>query len=104
MRSSGFDWEKSQVNKVSDFYATASRAGLFQTSEIADLSVGMTLAEVNSLTNTAELIFELEESTDLTTFTPLTVDPADLSVNGDGNILYEADAPAGTLLFRTRVR
>jgi len=104
LRSAGFDWEETQINRVSDFYTAASQAGLFQTSEIADISVGMTLTEVNSLTNTAELIFELEESTDLTTFSPLIVDPADLSVNGDGNILYEADAPAGTLLFRTRVR
>ena len=100
LRGFGFDWEKTQSNKVADFYDLASTAGLADVSEMGAVNGSGVLVDVDLQTNTAALVIALEDSTDLSTFTPITIDPAKLSVDADGNIRYEVDAPEGKKFYR----
>ena len=100
LASSGFDWTLSQPNQVNDLFATASFAGLFTHSEAAAIEGTVVLSDVDLTTNTAIFSIEMEGSLDLESFTPLVIEPADLSVDGNGNIRLEVEAPAGKKFFR----
>ena len=99
LRGFGFDWTKSQPNKVDDLLANASNAGLYSLDDAAAVTGTGVLVDVDMNTNTAAFTISLEESLDLQTFTPITIDPAKLTVDGNGNIRYEVTAPAGKKFF-----
>ena len=100
LASSGFDWENPQPNQVSDLFENASLAGLFTQADAAAINGSVVFNDVDLITNTAIFTIELEESLDLESFDPIDIDPSDLSVDGEGNIRIEVDAPAGKKFFR----
>ena len=102
--SSGFDWTLAQPNQVNELFANASLAGLFTQSEAAAIEGTAVLSDVDLTTNTAIFTIEMEESLDLESFTPLVIDPADLSVDCNGNIRLEVDAPVGRKFYRAGFR
>ena len=69
-------------------------------SEAAAVDDSTVLSEVDLTTNTALFTIELQESLDLQGFDHMTIDTDDLSVDGDGNIRLEVDAPAGKKFYR----
>ena len=97
----GYNWQVSQHNLVDDLFNNASTADLFLTpSEAAAVDDSTVLSEVDLTTNTALFTIELQESLDLQGFDHMTIDTDDLSVDGDGNIRLEVDAPAGKKFYR----
>ena len=102
--SSGFDWTLAQPNQVNDLFANASLAGLFTQSEAAAIEGTAVLSDVDLTTNTAIFTIEMEESLDLESFAPLVIDPTNLSVDGNGNIRLEVDAPVGRKFYRAGFR
>ena len=103
LRGFGLDWTKSQPNKVSDYYALASTAGLFTEEQIAALNLSANLVAVDPITNKATFEIGLEKSDNLQTFTKIIIDPAKITVDIDGNIHYELDASDGEKFFRAGV-
>jgi len=100
LRGYGFDWNVSQPTEVADFNALVTTAGYYSAAETAGLNGSVVLVDVDTSSNTASFVIGLEESVDLDAFTPITIDPAKLSADGDGNIRYEVDAPPGKKFFR----
>jgi hypothetical protein len=100
LRFFGFDWETTQTNEVNHYYEHSPAAGLYTEAELAAVHGSAVLVERDVLTNTASFVIGLEQSVDLDVFSSITIDPAKLSVDGDGNIRYEVDVPAGRKFFR----
>ena len=96
----GFDWTLAQPNQVNDLFANAPFAGLFTQSGITPIEGASILSDVDLTTNVVTFTIEMEESLNLESFTPLVIEPADLSVDSDGNIRLEVDAPAGKKFYR----
>lgn len=104
LRGFGFDWQATQTNLVSDYYENASSAGLVTLSQVGGLKAGTTLLDVNLSTNRAKFVIELKQSNDLAApFSPILANPARLSVDGQGRIVYEVDAPAGKRFYLMEV-
>jgi hypothetical protein len=105
LRGFGFDWQATQNNLVSDYYENASSAGLVTLSQVGGLKAGTTLLDVNLSTNRAKFVIELKQSNDLVTpFAPIVANPARLSVDAQGRIVYEVDAPAGKHFYLMEVK
>ena len=96
----GFDWNVAQPDEVSEHFELAAIAGLYVEAELAAVLGSAEIVDVDLTTNTASLVIGLEESFDLQTFTPIMIDPANLTMDGNGRIRYEVDAPAGKKFFR----
>ena len=104
LRGFGFDWQATQENLVSDYYENASSAGLVTLSQVGGLKAGTTLLDVNLSTNRAKFVIELKQSNDLAApFSPILANPARLSVDAQGRIVYEVDAPAGRRFYLMEV-
>jgi hypothetical protein len=96
----GFDWETAQPARVSSYYASAPEAGLVTLDQVAAMQAGSTLLDVDTSSNRASFTIQLKQSADLVTpFSPLTADPARLSIDPQGRIVYEVDAPPGKRFF-----
>ena len=94
LRGFGFDWQNAQSNLVGDYYGLAPEAGLVALDQVAGLQAGAVLLDINSATNRAEFTIELKQSPDLVTpYAPIVADPARLSVDAQGRLVYEVDAP-----------
>ena len=100
LRGFGFDWETSQSNLVSDFYAQAHTAGLYTEGQIAGIVGDGSFFDVDPTNHTVDLVIELQQTLDLLNYTQLTLDPAKLSIDGDGNLRYELDTSAAKKFFR----
>ena len=99
LRRFGFDWQATQDNLVADYYDLAPEAGLVTLGEVAGLQAGAVLLNVDPVTNRADFTIQLKRSDDLMLFDPITADPARISVDAQGRISYEVDAPAGKRFF-----
>lgn len=104
LREHGFVWDETQSSKVENFYEMASAAGLYTQDEAAAVEGSASIVDVDPETQTAGIVIELDESLDLETFEPIPIDPANLSVDGDGNIRVEVDAPDGKKFFRAQFK
>ena len=102
----GFDWEKPQPNLVDQYYEFASLAGLFTKEEAGGITANFTITDVNPNTGTAGLVFGLEQSPDLTegSFSPIFANPANLSVDEQGRIIYEVEADKGKRFYRAQLK
>ena len=100
MRSFGFDWQVPQPNLVSDYYAQAHTTGLFTPGQAAGVTGEGWFFNVDPVNHTVDLVIGLQQSLDLSTYTPITLDPAKLSVGGDGNIRYQLDTTETKKFFR----
>ena len=88
------------MSPTGDYYALAHTTGLYTPAEAAGVAGNMTIINVNPTGDTVDLMIELATSLDLQTFTPMTLNPAKLSVDANGNIRYELDTPDGKRFFR----
>jgi len=99
----GFDWQRSQPNRVDDYYEFSSLTGLFTKEEAGGITVGTTVVDIDSTTNTAGVVIGLQESSDLQNYTPINADPSKLSIDNTGRILYEIEAADGKKFYRAGV-
>jgi len=104
LRGFGFIWTKSQPNKASNMLANAPSAGLYTQAEASNVNGTAVFSNVDTSNNTAIFTIELEESFNLQTFTPITLDPAKLSIDTNGNIRYQLDAPLGKKFYRAGLK
>lgn len=100
LRGFGFDWTIAQDNLVDDYYAMAPRAGLVPLDGVASLHARASLLSVNPASNRAKFSIQLQQSPDLNApFSPISIDPSRLSVDAQGRLVYEVDAPAGKRFY-----
>ena len=104
MRNFGFDWEVSQPDEVSFYYDSASSVGLYTRAEAASVTGSVKLAEIDPSTDTGVFEITLEESLDLNTTTKHNANPAKLSVDSDGNLRYELEAPPSKKIYRANLK
>ncbi|MBT8044959.1 MAG: SUMF1/EgtB/PvdO family nonheme iron enzyme [Verrucomicrobiae bacterium] len=100
LRDFGFDWQNPQSSLVSKFYDRAHTVGLYTQEQAAGVAGNMRIFDVNPSTNTVDLIIRLEQSLNLQDFTQMTLNPANLSIDSDGNIRYQHDTSANKKFFR----
>lgn len=104
LRGFGFDWQARQDNLVADYYGKAPSAGLVALDQVGSLKAGAALLDVNLSTNRAKFVIELKQSNDLAApFSSISANPARLSVDAQGRIVYEVDAPAGKRFYLMEV-
>lgn len=104
LRGFGFDWESTQIDLVSDYYEKAPSAGLVNLDVVSGLHANATLLDVDMSTDRAKFTIQLKQSGDLVPpFAPIIADPARISVDGQGRIVYEVDAPAGKQFYLMEV-
>jgi hypothetical protein len=100
----GFDWQVPQQALVSEYYALAPEAGLVTLDGLASLNAGASLLNVNPATQRAAFTIRLKQSADLVApFSPIIADPARISVDAQGRIVYEVDAPIGKQFYLMEV-
>ena len=100
----GFDWQVSQTEQVNQYYDLARTAGLVPESQIVPTTESDVLINVNTSSSSVDLVFTFQESSDLESFSEHNVDPAKVSVDGNGNIRYEFDTSAQTKFFQTGLK
>jgi hypothetical protein len=89
---------------VADYYALAPEAGLVTLGQVAGMKANTSLLDVNLTTHRAKFTIALRQSDDLTPpFVPIIAEPARLSVDAQGRIVYEVDAPAGKRFYLMEV-
>ncbi|MEI7899836.1 MAG: hypothetical protein WCK89_06255 [bacterium] len=102
----GLDWETSQPAFVAVFYDAAHSAGLVQPEEVGGVSSSFVLVSKDPATAMFSLRMRLLECPDLlkTNFVPMTLVPANLNVNGDGDIQYDFHSDEQKMFYRATFR
>ncbi len=85
----GFDWQVSQPGLVTSFFANASNAGLYTTSQIQALNVGRVLIQRNAATGQFTLTMSVQKSTDLINFDPLPMTAPQTTINAQGALEFQ---------------
>ena len=104
LRTYGFDWQSTQTEEVSHYYNTANSADLFTKSQVTSATDSDVLVDVDPSSNTVALIFTWQESSDLKTFSKHNVNPAKVSVDGNGDIRYEIDTSSQNKFYRAGMK
>ncbi len=95
MAALGFDWEVNQTPLVQTLTSNATTAGLYNLTQVQQLNVGTPVLVRNNATGTFKLTFGLQQSSNLTNFTPMPFTSGTTTINGRGQIEFEF-APSGT--------
>jgi hypothetical protein len=96
----GFNWQVAQPALVTTLLTHANGAGLFTTSQVQTLHSGTPLISRNPATGKVKLTLDWKKSTDLTTFNDFPASPAQISVNGSGDIEFEFTPVDNAAFFR----
>ena len=104
LRTYDFDWQSTQTEEVSHYYNTANSADLFTKSQVTSATDSDVLVDVDPSSNTVALIFTWQESSDLKTFSKHNVNPAKVSVDGNGDIRYEIDTSSQNKFYRAGMK
>lgn len=96
----GFDWQTPQPALVTALNDGANAAGLFTPSQVQALHAGIPLISRDPVTGRFTLTTDWQKSTDLSSFTDFPASPADVSVNGSGDIEFEFIAPDDAAFYR----
>lgn len=99
--SFGFDWQESQPNLVNDYYAMAERFGLSTSTELSAVDGDFVSRSRDLVNQTVEFELSVLSHDDLDSpFDNMLLDPADVSINEDGNIELQLDASESRKFFR----
>jgi hypothetical protein len=96
----GFDPLVSQPELVSALFSGAGSAGLYTAAQLQALHPGTPLISRNPATGKFKLTLDWKKSTDLTSFADFPANPAEVSVNGLGDIEFEFDSEEDAAFFR----
>ncbi len=98
----GFDWQLPQPALVNTLLTHANGAGLFATSQVQTLHSGTPLIARNPATGKVKLTMDWKKSTNLSSFADFAVSPAQVSVNGSGDIELEFTPADDAAFFRVQ--
>jgi trimeric autotransporter adhesin len=100
MAALGFDWQVPQTALVNTLYANAHQAGLYKPAQVQALRAATPLISQNPETGKITLAMFWKKSANLTDYTAFPAQPAEVSVNGQGNIEFEFSVPDAAAFFR----
>ncbi len=100
----GLDWEMSQPDLVGVFLDAAHGAGLVYPGEVGGVSSSFVLVSENPATAMFSLRMRLWKSPDCVTFLPMVLNPANLTVNPDGEIQYDFTSSEGKKFYQATFR
>jgi hypothetical protein len=98
----GFDWQTPNTALVSTYYENAAAAGLFTTTQVQDLNVGIPLMQRNHATGEFTLTIGVHKSTNLSTWTPLPMTGPQVLINGQGKLEFRFSSPDNAAFFRLK--
>jgi formylglycine-generating enzyme required for sulfatase activity len=100
----GFDWQTPNTGLVSTYYENAAAAGLFTTSQIQNLNVGVPLLQRNPTTSEFTLTIGVNQSSDLKQWTPLPMTVPQTIINSQGKVEFRFTAPDNAAFFRLQTQ
>jgi formylglycine-generating enzyme required for sulfatase activity len=98
----GFDWQTPNNALVSALYNNAGAAGLFTSTHVQDLNVGIPLMQRNHLTGEFTLTIGVDKSTNLSTWTPMPMTGPQVLINGQGKLEFRFSSPDNAAFFRLK--
>ena len=98
----GFDWQTPNTALVSTYYENAAAAGLFTTTQVQDLNVGIPLLQRNQATGEFTLTIGVDQSTNLSTWTPMPMTGPQVLINGQGKLEFRFNSPDNAAFFRLK--
>jgi hypothetical protein len=98
----GFDWQTPNNALVSALYNNAGAAGLFTSTQVQDLNVGIPLMQRNHATGEFTLTIGVDKSTNLSTWTPMPMTGPQLLINGQGKLEFRFNSPDNAAFFRLK--
>lgn len=98
----GFDWQTPNNTLVSALYNNAGAAGLFNSTQVQDLNVGIPLMQRNHATGEFTLTIGVDKSTNLSTWTPLPMTGPQVLINGQGKLEFRFNSPDNAAFFRLK--
>jgi hypothetical protein len=98
----GFDWQTPNTALVSALYANAGAADLFTTTQVQDLNVGIPLLQRNQATGEFTLTIGVDQSTNLSTWTPMPMTGPQVLINGQGKLEFRFNSPDNAAFFRLK--
>lgn len=96
----GFDWQQSQLEMVTAYYAGANGAGLYTAGQLQALCIGTPMISKDPATGEFQLTIRIAKSTDLANFTLLPVAPSQMSINANGEIELRFTSQNDAAFFR----
>lgn len=100
----GFNWQVPQLGLVGTLQSGANAAGLYTPAQVQALHAGAPLISRDPLTGTFKLTMDWKKSTDLQNFADFPALPAGVSVNAQGDIVFEFTSPDPAAFFRIEVK
>lgn len=100
----GFDWQSNQAALVTTYYANASTAGLYTTSQVQALHIGTPLLVRNPTSGQFTLTIGIEKSTNLTSFSPFPMTAPQAVINGAGKLEFQFTAPDNAAFFQLKAQ
>jgi hypothetical protein len=97
--SLGFDWQVNQAVLVNTLFMHSNTAGLFTTAQIGALRPEATLLTEDPLSGLFKLTIGVEQSADLTRFTPFPLSQVETTLNAQGKLEFKFSAPDSTRAF-----
>ncbi len=96
----GFDWESSQPDKASAFLDRANAGGLYNTSQIQALNIGIPLISKNATSGDFEMTVGLQKSTDLQSFQHFSLNNTETAIEPDGRLKIRFSVPDNAAFYR----
>ena len=104
MSSLGFEWQLAQADMVSAFQAGANTGGLYNTSQIQAMNIGIPLISKNATSGQFEISVKLQKSTNLQTFQQFSLNATDTTIEPDGSLKIRFIAPDSAAFFRLQAK
>ena len=98
----GFNWQTSNTALVSTLYNKAGAAGLFTTTQVQNLNVGTPLLQRNPATGEFSLTIGVDQSTNLSTWTPMPMTGPQVLINAQGKLEFRFNSPDNAAFFRLK--
>ena len=98
----GFDWQTPNTALVSALYDNAWEAGLYKRTQVQNLNVGIPLMQRNHATGEFSLTIGVDQSTNLSTWTPMPMTGPQVLINGQGKLVFRFNSPDNAAFFRLK--
>jgi formylglycine-generating enzyme len=102
LSSLGFNWQTPNTALVNALYDNAGAVGLFNSTQVQDLNVGIPLMQRNHATGEFSLTIGVDKSTNLSTWTPMPMTGPQVLINGQGKLEFRFNSPDNAAFFRLR--
>jgi len=100
LSSLGFDWQTPNAAQVSALYSNADAAGLFTSTQVQNLNIGIPLLQRNPATGEFTLTMGVEKSANLSGWSPMPMTQPQTTINGQGKLEFRFTIPDNAAFFR----